>query len=103
MAIQPEAAREKLIADFKAVIQDTEKLLRATAGQTGERITAARARLEERLASARDDFNKLSRDAVARGQAAMKSTDVYVRAHPWQSIGIAAAVGLAVGLITARR
>lgn len=103
MAIESEAARQKLVADFKSVIRDTEELLRATAGQTGERIDAARARLEERLASARADVADLSQEAVARGRAAAKSADAYVHNHPWQSIGIAAAVGLLVGLISARR
>lgn len=103
MAQPTETARAKLAEDFKAVIADTEELLRATANQTGERVTAARARVEERLNSARAALAEVGEDALARGKAAARTTDAYVRAHPWKSIGAAAAAGLIVGLLTRKR
>lgn len=103
MTTQSEAAREKLIADFKAVVVDTEELLRATANQTSERVASARARAEESLASAKEQFAALGEDVVERGRAAARSTEEYVRANPWQSISIAAAVGLLVGLLAGRK
>jgi ElaB/YqjD/DUF883 family membrane-anchored ribosome-binding protein len=50
-AHEAQAAKERVIKDFKAVVADTEELLKATANQTGDRITAARARMEESLAA----------------------------------------------------
>jgi ElaB/YqjD/DUF883 family membrane-anchored ribosome-binding protein len=41
--------------------------------------------------------------AVQVGKAAAKVTDVYVHDNPWRSIGVAAAVGLVVGLLAGRR
>ncbi|SRR5581483_1642815 len=102
MTTQSEAAREKLISDFKAVITDTEELLRATANQTGERIASARARVEERLASAKEELADVGEEVAARGKAAARTTDAYIRNHPWQSVGAAAALGLLVGLLTRR-
>lgn len=102
MATPTQAARDKLLDDFKAVITDTEELLHATANQTGERVATARARVEERLTQAKEEMAGLGDEALARGREAARSTDTYVRSHPWESIGIAAAVGLLVGLFTRR-
>src|SRR5690606_28599468 len=40
---------DKLIEDLRQVVRDAEDLLRATAGQAGEKIAEARARAEESL------------------------------------------------------
>ena len=38
-----------------------------------------------------------------RGQAALGSAEQYVQENPWQAIGIAAGVGLLIGLLANRR
>jgi len=103
MATQTEVARDRLVADFRAVIGDTEELLRATANQTGERVTAARERLEERLREARDQLTELQATVTQRARMAASATDEYVHDHPWQSVGVAAAVGFLLGMLTCRR
>ena len=45
-----EVTKEQLIHDFKLVVADAEALLKATAGQGGEAVAAARARAGESLA-----------------------------------------------------
>ena len=83
---------EKLMQDMRAVVVDAEELLKATAGQTGERIQQARARAEESL-------------RVARGQLkdAGVAIDETVREHPWATAGIAAGIGVLLGLLLSRR
>jgi len=103
MATQTEVARDRLVADFRAVIGDTEELLRATANQTGERVTAARERLEERLREARDQLTELQATVSQRARMAASATDEYVHDHPWPSVGVAAAVGFLLGMLTCRR
>ena len=44
MAEMTEVTKDKLIADVKLVIADSEELLRATAGQAGDKIAEIRAR-----------------------------------------------------------
>ncbi|MDQ1316092.1 MAG: hypothetical protein QG662_2201, partial [Pseudomonadota bacterium] len=39
----------------------------------------------------------------ARTKAAAKATDEYVHVHPWQAIGVAASVGVVIGLLIGRR
>ncbi|MDH4189594.1 MAG: DUF883 family protein [Betaproteobacteria bacterium] len=101
--VSPALAKEKLVEDFRAVVSDTEELLRATANQTGERIAAARARAEETLREARVRLEQLQESALERGKAAARQTDQYVHEHPWQAIGISAGVGMLLGMLIGSR
>ncbi|MBP9915281.1 MAG: DUF883 domain-containing protein, partial [Thiobacillaceae bacterium] len=44
-----EVTSEQLITDFKVVVADAEALLKATAGQGGEKLAEVRAKAEESL------------------------------------------------------
>ncbi len=103
MSSPTQAARQKLVNDIRALTADTEELLRATANQTGERVTAVRARLEERLREAREAMTELGDDVAERTRQAARAADKTVREHPWESVAIAAAVGFLLGMLTARR
>lgn len=94
---------DQLVADLKTVMRDAEALLKATSTQTGERIQEVRARAEESLQQARARLNEVEQDAVRRAQEVADATETYVRDNPWQSVGIAAGVGLLVGLLLSRR
>ena len=96
-------ARDQLVVDMKAVIADAEELLKATTGATGERISAARARAEETLRSAREKLAGLDDAVMDQAKEAAKAADEYVREHPWGAVGIAAVAGLLVGVMISRR
>lgn len=100
---QEESAQDKLVRDFKAVIADTEALLRATAGVTGEQIEAARTTLTERVTATRERFAELETGLTDQAKAAYDATDKLVRAHPWPAVGVAAAVGFLIGMLSSRR
>jgi ElaB/YqjD/DUF883 family membrane-anchored ribosome-binding protein len=95
--------KEQLIHDFKVVVADAEALLKATAGQGGEAMTEVRAKVGESLAAAKAKLSDAEAALIARTKAAAKATDEYVHVHPWQAIGIAASVGVVVGLLIGRR
>ncbi|MBX3607332.1 MAG: DUF883 domain-containing protein [Piscinibacter sp.] len=96
-------AREKLSADFHQVMDDIDALMNATTNQAEGEVKALRGRIRERLDSARDQIGQAQAEALARGKHAAKATDEYVHNHPWQAIGAAAAVGLALGVLIGRR
>jgi len=98
-----EVTKEQLINDFKIVVSDAEALLKATAGQGGEAMAAVRARVEESLAAAKEKMSDAQAAMLARTKAAAKATDEYVHVHPWKAVGVAAGVGLVVGLLIGRR
>jgi ElaB/YqjD/DUF883 family membrane-anchored ribosome-binding protein len=94
---------DKLREDLRLVASDVEELLKATAGQTGERVSAARERVEASLRSAGDKLEDAGHAAAARARRAAEDTDRYVHVHPWTSIGAATGVGLLIGYVLGRR
>ena len=102
-AHETQVAKDKLVADFKAVVSDAEELLKATASQTGERAQAARARIEESLGEARERLATLQADLLDRSKVAARATNQLVHENPWQSVAVAAGIGFLLGLITGRR
>ena len=96
------AINEKLMLDMRAVVTDAEELLRATAGQAGEKISAARERIQSNLAVAKDKLVDAEHAIADKATQATKATDEYVHENPWKAVGIAAGVGLVVGLLISR-
>ena len=106
VSVDPDPAdvtKEQLIHDFKTVVADAEALLKATAGHGGESVAAMRSKVEASLAAAKAKMTDAEAELVARAKVAAKATDEYVHVHPWQAIGIAASVGVVVGLLIGRR
>lgn len=101
MSEQPSTA--KLLETLQSVVRDAEALLQATASQTGERIDAIRGRAEETLHQARKRLGDIEEEAIQGVREATEATHDYVRKNPWQSLGIAAGVGLLIGLLLRRR
>lgn len=102
-AEEASVTKEQLIHDFKTVVADAEALLKATAGQGGEALAAARARAEESLAAAKARMVETEAAVIARAKAAARATDEYVHVHPWQAVGVAASLGLVIGVLIGRR
>jgi ElaB/YqjD/DUF883 family membrane-anchored ribosome-binding protein len=100
---QMNEAKDQLVDDFKLVVADTEALLKATANQSGEKISEIRAQAEKSLQAAKEGIAELQSTVVAKTKEVAEVTDVYVHENPWKSVGFAAAVGLAVGLLIGRR
>lgn len=98
-----DVAKEQLISDFKVVIADAEALLKATASQGGEALVNLRAKTEESIAIAKEKIADAQEVLVAKTKAAAKATDDYVHDKPWHAVGVAAGVGLVIGLLIGRR
>ncbi len=96
-------SQEKLVTNIKGVISDAEDVLAATAGQAGEKIADLRARAQIRLSDAKERLADAEEVLVAKTRAAAQATDDYVHESPWTAIGIAAGVGVLVGLLAGRR
>jgi ElaB/YqjD/DUF883 family membrane-anchored ribosome-binding protein len=98
-----ESSRDKLVDEFSSVLSEAETLLDKAAKETGDKARDLRSQVEARLLSAKLKLQELEGEAVDRAKAAARATDDYVHDHPWQAIGIAAGIGLAVGLLMNRR
>jgi ElaB/YqjD/DUF883 family membrane-anchored ribosome-binding protein len=102
-----EASADRLMKDFRAVLEDAEALLNATAGQAGDRVNdrvqKVRERAEETVRMARDRLASTQADITSRARETVKDADQYVRDNPWQAIGVAAGVAFLIGLLLSRR
>ena len=103
MTDQSTVTKEKLVADLKLVIADADELLRATASPAGEKVGELRLRMQENLTSARHKLADAEAALKEKSREVARATDDYVHDHPWKSIGVAAGVGLLVGLLIGRR
>jgi ElaB/YqjD/DUF883 family membrane-anchored ribosome-binding protein len=94
---------EKLVADLRIVIADTEQLLKAIVGESGEKLAAMRPRLEENLRNARARLAEFEQMASAKARVAVEVTDDYAHDHPWRIAGVSALIGVALGMLIGRR
>lgn len=101
--LSDDVTKEQLIADFKVVMADAEALLKATANQGGEKLAEVRAKAEESLRVAKEKMAEAQTALLVKTKAAAKATDAYVHENPWKAVGIAAGVGLVIGLLIGRR
>lgn len=99
MSTDAELTDKRLASHLKALVEDAEELMNATAGQSGEKVSEARSRLAAALDSAKATCERLEERTVA----AAKAADRTIREHPYESIGIAFGVGLLVGVLIGRK
>ena len=85
-------AGDKLMQELRDVMAAAEELLGATAEDGGERLREMRGRAEETLRRAR-----------ATLEGAGKDVEEQIRAHPFAAVGIAAAIGVVLGVLLARK
>ena len=97
-----EITKEKIVNDFKALIHDAEELLRATANQAGETVSAARHRIERSVEQGKQTLAEAEDILLDKTREAAKLADDYVRGNPWSAVGIAAGIGLVLGLLVRR-
>jgi ElaB/YqjD/DUF883 family membrane-anchored ribosome-binding protein len=95
-------ATQKLVTDVKVLVADAQDLAKVTANQAGEKIAALRGKIEQTAADLKPRLNEAETALRERSNAAAMSADSYVRAQPWAAVGIAAGVGLIIGLLIGR-
>ncbi len=99
----PSNSKEKLVSDMKVVVSDAEESLRATAGVAGDKIGELRERILDRLHDAKIRLADAEEMLLTRTKEAARATDDYVNDNPWRAVGIAAGVGLLLGILIGRR
>jgi ElaB/YqjD/DUF883 family membrane-anchored ribosome-binding protein len=98
-----ERSRDALVKDFSDVLVEAETLLKQAAKESGEKATDLRSQVETKLRAAKLKLQELQDEALDQAKVAARVTDDYVHDNPWQAIGVAAAIGMLVGLVIGRR
>ena len=96
-------SQKRLVSAIRSEISDAEDMLSATADQMGDKISRLRERIQSRLREAKLQLAEAEALLVDKTKAAARATDDYVHESPWTSIGIAAGVGVLIGLALGRR
>ena len=91
--------RDRLVSDLKTLVADAEELLKETASQAGDKIGVARHKIEQSLIEGKKALADAEKNLVAKSKEAVDVADDYVRENPWSAVGIAAGVGLVLGLL----
>lgn len=86
-----EAGRQILANDLRTLGKDAEALLTQVVNSTVEDVAATRGRIEDKLGV-----------ATHSAGCTAEATDQYVRANPWQVMGLAAAAGFVAALLLRR-
>ena len=89
--------------DFGALLTEVETLLQRANSATGAPAEALQTEVENKLLAAKQRFLDLEGTTADAAKAVKQATEDYVHQNPWQSIGIAAAVGFLAGVILTRR
>ena len=103
MTEHTEEGRDRLVDDMSTVLSEAEEMLKRAATETGDKARDLRSQVETNLLRAKLKLQEYEGEAIDHAKAAARFTDDYVHDNPWRSIGIAAAVGLLIGLLMNRR
>ena len=91
---------KELLNDLYALVADVEKMMGDSISErTGEAVTAMRQRFD----AAQERLGELYTGARRKVIAGAHYADDTIRANPYQSLAIAAGVGLIVGVLLGRR
>jgi ElaB/YqjD/DUF883 family membrane-anchored ribosome-binding protein len=94
---------DKLAEDLRKMVSDAEGLLGQVQSLTGDAASAARIRLEMKMREVRAKLDAVHAAATLQARQAVDLTGGFVRREPILALGMAAFLGLFVGILVARR
>ena len=94
---------ENLIGDFKALMADAEDLIKATSNHDHGPLGAIRSKTLETLNSAKESLSSVESTVTEKAKVVAERTDEFVHRNPWEAVGVAAGIGLLLGLLIRRR
>lgn len=96
-------ARDRVMADLRALASDAEALLKATADDASDKAKEIRGRVAAAVAKAKTTYTDLQAQGVESAKEAARKADLTIRSHPYESIAIAFGVGVLLGVVLRRR
>ena len=97
------ASRDELADALQRTVAEAEALLKDTGDKASQEYAGALKRAEAALRRAKDEFQRLEENAVLNAKYAARATDRAVHDHPYAAMGVAAGVGVLLGMLIARR
>jgi ElaB/YqjD/DUF883 family membrane-anchored ribosome-binding protein len=94
---------EQLIGDFKALMADAEALISATAGHEDGPLGTIRSKALDTLSNAKESLSSIEGTLTEKAKVVAEGADEFVHRNPWEAVGVAAGLGLLLGLFIRRR
>ncbi len=94
-----EAIKRQLLADFNAVVTEADRLLRLVSEEGGDKANALRTKVEKNLNAIKARLRSLEVAVMEKTKATARATDEYVHENPWETMGIAAGLGVVLGVM----
>jgi ElaB/YqjD/DUF883 family membrane-anchored ribosome-binding protein len=89
--------------EINSFIENVEDLTDALRDVETPEIARVKAKVKIALAAAKSALADSAAQVRSQAREVSKHTDVYVRDNPWQVVGIAALIGIVVGILASRR
>ena len=89
--------------DAKGIVTGAKEMASGLAAEANQKIAAARDSMQSSYQAAKETAADVQAVAVEKGTAAAQATGRYVKDNPWVAVGAAAAIGIAIGLMSRRR
>ena len=88
---------------LRHMVDQIDTFLKSAADGGDQRFNAMRDRLADQVREMRLQIDELNEATVARVKRAARQADETVHAHPYGAMGVAAAAGVLIGFLAARR
>lgn len=88
---------------INSFIENVEDLTHALKDVDTPEIARVKAKVKMAMAAAKSALSDGATQVRTQARQVSKTTDAYVRDNPWQVVGVAALIGLAVGIFATRR
>lgn len=89
---------EELLKDLDRLVEEVDRM-KDSDGDGSPRMAQLRHEVEIRLNRVKERLGVAANDARAGIERGARVTDEYVQDHPWESAGLAAAIGAGVGFL----
>ncbi len=99
----PSSSADQLIGEFKSLMADAEALIKATEDHPSETINAIRTKALETMTGAKESLSNLEGALTEKAKVVAEGADDFVHRNPWEAVGVAAGLGLLIGLFIRRR
>jgi ElaB/YqjD/DUF883 family membrane-anchored ribosome-binding protein len=96
-------AKDYANGQINTFIENVQDLTDALKDVDTPEIARVKAKVKIALAAAKSALSDSAAQVRSQAKQVTRTTDTYVRDNPWQVVGVAALIGIAVGILATRR
>jgi ElaB/YqjD/DUF883 family membrane-anchored ribosome-binding protein len=100
---QVRSAKDYANGQISTFIENVQELTEALKNVDTPEIARVKAKVKIALAATKSALSDGAAQVRSQAKQVTRTTDMYVRDNPWQVVGVAALIGIAVGILATRR